>query len=169
MTIRIRLIWCLVALAACGSTATTQSTAVLAITTTTTLVATPMTRESLSPCPQPDVSIAMPPQTVSEVQTVPTDYADDYTTLPGTSQTVFANELGTPAMVIIRGALPPTNWVGATERVALRGVTGAIGPLVGEMWSIAWAESADRCDLYSIYIYPPGTLEDARRVADSAG
>ncbi len=168
MTIRPQLIWCLLGLAACGSAPSTQSTAAVVTTTTTTIIATTNTRETLSPCPQPDVSIAVPPQTVSEVQTVPTDYADDYTTIPGTSQTVFSNELGTPAMVIVRGALPPTKWVGATERVTLRGVTGAIGPLVGEMWAIAWADSTDRCDLYSIYIYPPGTLEDARRVAESA-
>ncbi len=168
MTIRHQLIWCLVGLAACGSTPTIQSTTPIVIPTTTAVMAPTTTRPPLPPCPQPDVSIAVPPQTVSEVQTVPTDYADDYTTIPGTSQTVFANELGTPAMVIVRGALPPTNWVGATERVALRGATGAVGPLVGAMWAIAWAESADRCDLYSIYIYPPGTLEDARRVAESA-
>ena len=111
--------------------------------------------------------IGVPPATVSESAAIPTDYGDLFTSIPGTSQTVFANAEETPAMVVVRGALPPSNWVGATERFEIRGVTAALGPLADGMWAVAWAESADRCDAYSVFIYPPGTVEDARRVAES--
>ena len=170
MTIRFGLLACLVGLAGCGTTATPIATTVAPTSSTSTILGTTTTsRAGLDPCPEPDVAVSFPPSTVSESQTVATDYSDAFTSLPGTSQTVFANEAGTPAMVIVRGALPPTNWVGATERVELRDVTGAIGPLADGMWAVAWAESSDRCGQYSIFIYPPGTIEEARRVAASAG
>jgi len=137
--------------------------------TSTTVGATTTSQAGLEPCQEPGVTVSFPPSTVSESQTVATDYSDAFTSMPGTSQTVFASAAGTPAMVIVRGALPPTNWVGATERVELRGVTGAVGPLADGVWAVAWAESADRCGQYSIFIYPPGTIDDARRVAESAG
>jgi len=170
MTIRFGLLACLIGLAGCGATATPLGTTVaLTTSTSTTLGTTTTSRAGLEPCQEPDVTVSFPPSTVSESQTVATDYSDAFTSMPGTSQTVFANEAGTPAMVIVRGALPPTNWVGATERVELRGVTGAIGPLAEGVWAVAWAESSDRCGRYSIFIYPPGTIDDARRVAESAG
>lgn len=170
MTIRLGLLACLIGLAGCGTTSSPIATTVSPTTSTSTTLGTTTTSQAgLEPCPEPGVTVSLPPSTVSESQTVATDYSDVFTSLPGTSQTVFANEAGTPAMVIVRGALPPTNWVGATERVELRGVTGAIGPLADGMWAVAWAESSDRCDEYSIFIYPPGTVEEARRVAESAG
>jgi hypothetical protein len=170
MTIRFGLLACLIGFTGCATTASPTATTVAPSTSTSTSVGTTITtRAGLEPCPEPNVTVSFPPSTVSESQTVATDYSDVFTSLPGTSQTVFANEAGAPAMVIVRGALPPTNWVGATERVELRGVTGAIGPLADGMWAVAWAESSDRCDEYSIFIYPPGTIEEARRVAESAG
>lgn len=170
MTIRLGFLACLIGLAGCGTAPSpVASTVAITSSTSATLAITTTTRAGLQPCPEPDVTVSFPPSTVSESQTIATDYADVFTSLPGTSQTVFANEAGTPAMAIIRGALPPTNWTGATERVELRGVTGAIGPLADGMWAVAWAESPDRCDEYSIFIYPPGTIDEARRVAESAG
>lgn len=137
------------------------------VTSSTTTVPVIIDVPTLEPCPLPDVQVGLPPATVSETASVATTYNDDYTFIPGTSQQVFANDDGMPAMVVVRGALPPVDWSGITEAVEVRSQDGLLGPLPDGVWAIAWADSPDRCDLYSIYIYPPGTVEDARRVAGS--
>jgi len=166
MTTRAWLTCCFLGVVGCVSGAPTSSS-VYAVPRSTSLATTPTTAVQLEPCPLPDVVIGVPPETVSASQTIASDYGDLFTSIPGTSQTVFANGESAPAMVVVRGSLPPKGWVGATERFEVRGVTGALGPLADGMWALAWAESPDRCDAYSIFIYPPGTVDDARRVAES--
>lgn len=136
--------------------------------TTTTSMPSSAEVPEIAGCPLPDVTVGSPPSTASATAVLQSDFSDIFTSITGTGQSIVANDAGEPAMVIVRGALPPVNWVGATERFDIRGFPAALGPLPDGIWAIAWAESTDRCDLYSIFVYPPGTLEDARRVAESA-
>lgn len=167
MTTRFWLTCCLLGLVSCVSATPTSSSVSVSVSRSTSLATTPTSLVQLEPCPLPDVVIGVPPETVSGSQAIASDFGDLFTSIPGTSQIVFANDEGEPAMAVVRGSLPPIGWVGATERFEVRGVTGALGPLADGMWALAWAESPDRCDAYSIFIYPPGTVDDARRVAGS--
>lgn len=167
MTTRAWLMCCLLWVAGCVSATPTSSSVSASVPRSTSPATTSTSLVQLEPCPLPDVVIGVPPESVSASQAIASDYGDLFTSIPGTSQIVFANDEGEPAMVVVRGSLPPTGWVGATERFEVREATGALGPLADGMWALAWAESPDRCDAYSIFIYPPGTVDDARRVAES--
>ncbi len=69
-------------------------------------------------------------------------------------------------MVIIRGALPPEQWVSTPEHITIRGVDAAFGPLPNDYWGAAWFEGPDTCDEYSVIFYPPVDVDEARAVAE---
>jgi len=77
------------------------------------------------------------------------------------------DENGNPVMVLIRGALPPVQFSADIEPITiLDGVPAALGPLEDGFWGVAWALSPDdRCDLYSLILYPPTSADQARGVA----
>jgi hypothetical protein len=92
---------------------------------------------------------------------------DQYTIISGTSTSVWSQDDGVPVLAIVRGALPPVRWLETPEVISVRGVDGALGQLPDGIWGIAWFEGPDRCDEYTIVLYPPATAEEARAVAES--
>ena len=170
MTYRILCVAVLLLVGACAPGTVVESTTTTLPEPTTTTAPLTVDAPVIQPCDPPDVSLAVLPSTVSSSAEVGEDFRDALTSVIGTSQILFAQDDGTPALALIRGSLPPVNWTGATERVDVRGFTAALGPLTDGVWAIAWAESDDdQCSFYSIFVYPPGTVDDARRVAEAAG
>ena len=94
---------------------------------------------------------------------------DRFTAVPGTSLSLWVDESGAPVVAVVRGALPPEQWLEKPEVIQVRdGVDAALGRLPGDMWAVAWFESdVDDCELYTIYLYPPSSADEARAVAGS--
>lgn len=165
-----RLIIGAVLLAACGSN---QSTDTLL---TPTSAAVPDAPTSSTTEPPPAVEACAPasfvptvlPDRVAADQPATRDVPYDlYTIISGTSTSVWSQEDGEPVVVVVRGSLPPVGWVESPERVTVREVEAALGELPDGAWGVAWFEGPDRCDEYSIVLYPPATQEEARLVAES--
>lgn len=92
---------------------------------------------------------------------------DDYTLQPGTIVTGWTDAVGKPVVAFVRGGLPPTYWIGTTERIDVRGTEAALGELGDGVWGVAWVEGPDRCDEYYLVFYPPTGSAEARAVAES--
>ncbi len=92
---------------------------------------------------------------------------DIYTTISGTTTSVWSNLDGQPLLVIIRGALPPVRWLVTPEVIAVRGTDAALGPLPDGFWGVAWFEGPDQCDEYSIILYPPADADLVSAIAES--
>ncbi len=92
---------------------------------------------------------------------------DIYTTISGTTTSVWSSLDGQPLLVIVRGALPPVRWLETPEVIAVRDTDAALGPLPDGFWGVAWFEGPDRCDEYSIILYPPADADLVRGIAES--
>lgn len=92
---------------------------------------------------------------------------DQYTIISGTSTSLWSQDDGTPVLAMIRGSLPPERWLETPERISVRGVDAALGALPNGVWGVAWFEGPDRCDEYTIVLYPPATAAEAQAVAES--
>lgn len=94
---------------------------------------------------------------------------DIYTTVSGTSTSVWTGQQGQPLLVIIRGSLPPLRWLETPEleEITVRDTTAALGALPDGVWAVAWFEGPDRCDEYSIILYPPADAATVRAIAES--
>ncbi len=102
------------------------------------------------------------------METDPADLGDDpYSTIPGTTIRLWVDTDSEPVMALVRGALPPEPWAGPTARVEVLREAAALGPLQDGVWAVAWFESEDRCDLYTLVLYPPTSAEEALSVAES--
>ena len=134
-------------------------------TTTTTSTTTPV--PTVEACgPSPFVPTVLP-ERVSErppTQDVPYDL---YTIISGTSTSVWSQEDGAPVLAIVRGSLPPVRWLETPEVITVRGVDAALAPLPDGVYGVAWFEGPDRCDEYTIVLYPPATAEEVAAVAES--
>ena len=142
--------------------------------TTTTVTVPPSTTSTttdvagLDACDPPHFLPTTLPVRVAATQPESRDIPlDQFTILPGTTIRVWAGASGAPVMVMIRGALPPEKWTGTPERIIIRGVEAALGPLENGVWAAAWFEGPDSCDEYSLIFYPPVDAEEARAVAES--
>jgi len=154
---------CSTAGTAATSTTESEPTAPQATTTLATI-----TIEQLPLCPPADVVITDLPDDFSAVGADPDRVARDvYTSVPGSWSAVWADAEGGPVMALVRGSLPPESWVGVTNRVSVADRQAALGPLPDGVWGVAWFDSENRCDLYTLVLYPPATVDDARRVAES--
>jgi hypothetical protein len=92
---------------------------------------------------------------------------DLYTIISGTSTSVWTADDGTPVLVLIRGSLPPVQWLETPERILVRGADAALGMLPDGAWGVAWFEGPERCDEYTIVQYPPADADSVRAVAES--
>ena len=92
---------------------------------------------------------------------------DQWTALPGTSLAIWTDANGGPVVALVRGALPPERWSAEPSVIAVRGTEAALGPLSDGMWAAAWFEGPDRCDDYTLYVYPPTDEAETRSVAES--
>ena len=159
-------------LAACSGdavTTTTTSAPVDAPPTTTTPPATTTTLlPTIEACPEVPYRPLVVPDRVAGEDTEAADLGDDpYSTIPGTSIKIWVGEDSEPVVALIRGSLPPESWSGPTARIDVLRQDAALGPLPGDRWAVAWFESEDRCDLYTLLLYPPTSAAQALNVAES--
>ena len=100
-----------------------------------------------------------------DVSSIPFDI---YTTISGTSTSVWSGDEGEPLLVIVRGSLPPVpEWLNAPEVITVRDTDAALGQLPDGVWGVAWFEGPDRCDEYSIILYPPADAASVQAIAES--
>lgn len=165
------LIVCLTAVSAACSTGAepASTTAPPATTTTTTAVTTTTTSQpGLEPCPPPTFLPTVLPDRVVDDQPSPAAVPlDAFTLQPGTLVTGWTDDQGEPVLVIVRGDLPPRQWIATPEKIEVRGVEAALGDLGEGIWGVAWFEGPDRCDDYYLVFYPPTGPDEARAVAMS--
>ena len=157
-----------VLLAACSSTGTGDtllppaSAAIPEVTTTT------EPAPAVEACdPAPFVPTVLPGRVADRAPATRDIPYDLYTIIAGTSTSLWSQQDGAPVLAVIRGSLPPVRWLETPEVITVREVDAALGPLPDGFWGVAWFEGPDRCDEYSIILYPPTTAEEARLVADS--
>jgi hypothetical protein len=165
-----RLIVGAVLLAACSSSGTTETLlgttpAAVPDVTTTSTTEPPPTVEACGPAPF--VPAVLPERVATETPATKDIPYDMYTIISGTSTSVWGQSDGAPVLAVIRGSLPPVRWLETPERITVRNVDAALGPLPDDVWGVAWFEGPDRCDEYSIILYPPSSAEQARAVAES--
>jgi hypothetical protein len=146
-------------------TATPMTTVATTTTTSSTVTTTLPTIEACADIPYRPLVV---PERVAGSDTDPADVGDDpYTTIPGTTIQLWVDVDSEPVMVLIRGSLPLESWAGPTARVEVVREDAALGPLSGDRWAVAWFESEDRCDLYTLVLYPPTSADEALEVAES--
>lgn len=171
MVVRSTLVLALLLSACSGATPVATTTPVSAqtpVTTSTVEVETTSTIPTIESCPAVPYRPLSTPDRVAGSDADPADLGDDpYTTIPGTSLRLWVDSDSEPVMALIRGALPPESWAGPTARVEVLREDGALGPLPGDRWAVAWFESEDRCSLYTLLLYPPTSAEEALEVAES--
>lgn len=156
-----------VILAACGTAGPPEEVVTITFPVTTTTTTAPTTT-GLPACELPPLVPTVLPERVSGERPEPGRVAiDRFTARPGTSVLVWSDEGGDPVVVLVRGALPPEPWADDPVALPLRGVEAALGPLSGGIWAVAWFEGPDRCDEYTLVLYPPTGEAEAREVAVS--
>lgn len=165
---------CLLLVAACGSTAAPTTTTTLPPTTaapsstTTTTEPLTTTTEVLELCDAPAFFPAvLPAAAVDETPDFADVPFDQFTVIPGAWIGMRNDADANPVMVLIRGALPPVQFTADIEPITiLDGVPAALGPLPDGFWAVAFALAPDdRCELYSVILYPPTSADEAREVA----
>jgi hypothetical protein len=120
-------------------------------------------------CPALEFSPTLLPDRVAD-EAPPSDRVaiDRFTAIPGTSLGMWVDATGSPVVVLVRGALPPESWQAEPELLEVRGYDAALGRLAGDVVAVAWFEDpVDDCELYSLYLYPPTSEDEVRRVAAS--
>ncbi len=165
-----RLIAAAMLLAACTSTGAQQTllseTSVATPNLSTTSTVEPV--ETIEACdPAPFVPTALPDRVGTSLPATRDIPYDMYTILPGTSTSVWSQDDGAPVLAVIRGSLPPVQYLETPEVITVRNVDAALGRLPDGVWGVAWFEGPDRCDEYSIILYPPADAALARSVAES--
>lgn len=137
--------------------------------TTTTVQETTTTVERLADCPAPPYDIGFFPSGISSDQVPVADLPfDDYTIVPGSSSEIWLADDGSLAMALIRGALPPEQWPGASQIVDIDGVDARVGPFEGGEWVVAWFEApGERCDQYTLVFYPPVDPQEVQATIES--
>lgn len=160
-------------LAACGGTDSNPtllpppSAEVPDLTSTTTSTTTPV--PTVEACgPSPFVPTVLPDRVSDRPPTRDLPY-DQYTIISGTSTSVWSQEDGAPVLAIVRGSFPPppARWLETPEVITVRGVEAALAPLPDGIYGVAWFEGPDRCDEYTIVLYPPATREELIAVVES--
>lgn len=156
-------------LAACSSaesapTLLTPTTAASPDLTTTTVEPPP----AVEACDPAQFVPAVLPGRVAEDQPATRDIPyDQYTIISGTSTSLWSQADGTPVLALIRGSLPPERWLETPQVMTVRGVDAALGELPNGVWGVAWFEGPDRCDEYTIVLYPPASAAEVQAVAES--
>ncbi len=166
-----------VALAACasGQPADSTTTTTTEASATTTTVETTTTAALPPECPRPPYEVGVLPPRAALDRPPSTEQVvlDQFTTIAGTSATIWVDADGNAVMALVRGSLPPEQWPGDRGEVFIDGARGVAGPFADGTWVVAWFEEpGDRCDRYMAVFYPPvepaevrATIESMNRVA----
>ena len=156
----------LVLLVACGSPGT-EATTTTTVGTTTTSVATTSTTTPVE-CPPPPYELGFLPQGVGADLDVESVAPDVWSSVPGTSATLWGRDDDTVGMALIRGTLPAVDWPAERGEVFVDGTRGVAGPHPDGTWVAGWFEApGDRCDLYTLVVYPPVAPEEVKRVIEA--
>lgn len=154
-------------LAACSESAVDTSsvtTTTTALTSTTTPTTTTTSTVPVLRCDPADFLPTVLPSGVEAGSVVP---LDPFTSIPGAASSVWVDGSGEISLLLVRGALPPERWVTTPESITVRGVDAALGELPGGHVAVAWFEGPERCDEYSLILYPPGEKATVREIAES--
>lgn len=144
-----------------GSGATSTTTTVLATTTTTVATTTTTPVE----CPPPPYELEFLPVGVGANLDLEEIEPDVWTSVPGISATLWGRDDGTVAMALIRGSLPAVDWPAEKGEVSVDGTRAVVGPHPYGTWVAGWFEApGDRCDLYTLVVYPPIAPEEVEQV-----
>ncbi len=154
-------------LAACGGGSSVATTTSIVSFPATSAPSTSTSAPPPEPCDPPPFLPTVLPGGINERPSPSAVPLDTFTLQPGTIVTAWADDAGTPVVVMVRGALPPEQWTAQPEVIEVRGVDAAVGPLSDGVWAVAWYEGPDRCDEYSIIFYPPTDAATAKMVAES--
>ena len=156
-------------LAACSSTGTAETllepTSAAVPNAATSTTEPPPAIEACGPAPF--VPTVLPDRVAAETPATKDIPYDQYTIISGTSTSVWSQDDGVPVLAIVRGALPPVRWLETPKVITVRDVDAALGQLPDGVWGVAWFEGDDRCDEYSIILYPPATPDEAKAVVES--
>ncbi len=141
--------------AACSDGAAT-TTSMPPVVTTTSTVAVPVTIATQDCGLVPYVVEALPSRVDADRPGADEVPQDMFTTIPGTNSSIWFDSDGEPALVFVRGSLPPIDWPGERGEVSIDGARGVAGPLDDGSWMVAWFEGAgESCDQYFMVFYPP--------------
>jgi len=147
------------------STPTAETTTT---TTTPTSTAAATTTEPPVECPPPPYQVGFLPVGVGSAVLDPGQIEPDvWTSVPGTSATLWGREDGTVAMALIRGTLPAVDWPAEKGEVTIDGTRGVAGPHPDGTWVSGWFEApGERCDLYTLVVYPPVSPDEVEQVIE---
>jgi hypothetical protein len=145
------------------SEATTTTTAV-----TTTIVSATTSTEPPVECPPPPYELDFLPVDVGDAMLDPAGIEPDvWTSVAGTSATLWGRSDETVAIALIRGTLPPVDWPAERGEVFIDGTRGVAGPHPDGTWVAGWYEApAERCDLYTMVFYPPVAPTDVEQMLE---
>lgn len=156
----------LVLLVGCASPETRATTTTGQSITTTIMAATSTTTPV--ECPTPPYELGFLPRGVGANLDLDTVEPDVWTSVPGISATLWGRADDTVGMALIRGTLPAVDWPAEKGEVFVDGTRGAVGPHPDGTWVAGWFEApGDRCDLYTLVVYPPVAPEEVKRVIEA--
>ncbi len=173
---RLHFLVLVVGLAACSSAEPVGSTTTATSRPSTTTTVETTTTATLPPeCPAPPYEVGVLPARAALDRPPSSEQVvlDQFTTIAGTSATIWVDAEGNAVMALVRGSLPPEQWPGDRGEVFIDGARGVAGPFADGTWVVAWFEEpGDRCDRYMAVFYPPvepaevrATIESMNRVA----
>lgn len=153
---------------ACSSpdNAGTTSTNAAPITTSTVPAAT--STEPPVECPPPPYDLEFLPIGVGAAGLEVAEIEPDvWTSVPGIAATLLGRADGTVGIALIRGTLPPVDWPAEKGEVFIDGTRAAVGPHPDGTWVAGWYEApGERCDLYTMVLYPPVSPDEVEQVID---
>ena len=142
------------AVAACSDGTATTTTATAVVTTVTAPTAVTIAPQDCGLVPY--VVEVLPSRVDADRPGTDEVPQDMFTTIPGTNSSIWFDSDGEPALVFVRGALPPVDWPGERGEVSIDGARGVAGPLDDGSWMVAWFEGEGApCDQYFMIFYPP--------------
>jgi len=158
----------LLVLACSNPTAETTTTTTTMATTTTSTAEAATTTEPPVECPPAPYETGFLPTGVGAASLDPSGIEPDvWTSVPGISATLWGRDDGTVAMALIRGTLPAVDWPADKGEVSIDGTRGVVGPHPDGTWVAGWFEApGERCDLYTLVVYPPVSPDEVRRAIE---
>lgn len=155
--------------AACSSPGVETTTTTTEATTTTTTTASTTSTAPPVECPEPPYELGVLPTGVGATFLDPAGIEPDvWTSVPGTSATLWGREEGSVAIALIRGTLPAVDWPADKGEVFVDGTRGVVGPHPDGTWVAGWFEApGERCDLYSLVLYPPIAPTEVEQVIEA--
>jgi len=161
------LLFLLLLVTACAGPESAGTTSTTAAPVATTIPATTSTEPPVE-CPPPPYELEFLPTGVGSAAIDVADIEPDaWTSVPGSGATLLGRPDGTVAIALIRGTLPPIDWPAEKGEVFIDGTRAVVGPHPDGTWVAGWFEApGERCDLYTMVLYPPIVPDEVEQVID---